>query len=335
MKTLCFSSKPYDREFLEAASLNLDQELVFTDARLTTETAALARGFRAVCLFVNDQADAPALRKLAHNGVHLIALRCAGYNNVDLSTAEQYGIKVVRVPAYSPHSVAEHTVGLVLTLNRKIHRAYSRVRDGNFSLGGLLGFDLFGQTVGIVGTGQIGTQFARIMAGFGCRLLAYDVTPSQTCNDLGVQYVDLPTLFSESDILSLHCPLTPETHHLVGSEAIAQMKNGVMIVNTSRGAVIDTRAVIKGLKNSKVGYLGIDVYEEESDLFFEDLSNEVIPDDTLSRLLTFPNVIVTGHQAFFTREALRSIAETTLSNITDIETSDSCRNEVHSKDNVR
>ncbi|MEO8496876.1 MAG: 2-hydroxyacid dehydrogenase, partial [Planctomycetota bacterium] len=254
--------------------------------------------------------------------------RCAGFNNVDLATAQTLGIRVVRVPSYSPHAVAEHAVGLLLTLNRKLHRAYGRVRDGNFYLGGLLGFDLFGRTVGVIGTGQIGTVFAKIMSGFGCKLLGYDVYPNDRCREIGLEYVELPRLFAESDIISLHCPLTPATHHLICETTIAQMKEGVMIINTSRGAVIDTQAVIAGLKSGQIGHLGLDVYEEEADVFFEDLSNEVIPDDTLSRLLTFPNVVITGHQAFFTRDALQAIAETTMHNIAEIEASGRCANEV-------
>lgn len=318
MKTIVFSTKPYDREFLDAANNRFPHELTFLEARLTAETAALANGYEAVSAFVNDQLDAQVLETLAEAGVKIVALRCAGFNNVDLAAAQQLGIKVVRVPAYSPHAVAEHTVGLILTLNRNIHRAYTRVRDGNFYLGGLLGFDLHGRTVGVVGTGQIGTVFAKIMKGFGCRLLGFDKFPNQSCRDLGVDYVELPQLFAESDIISLHCPLTPETHHLIDSDSIASMKDGVMIINTSRGSVIDTQAVIAALKSGKIGHLGLDVYEEESDVFFEDLSSEVIPDDTLSRLLTFPNVLITGHQAFFTREALQCIAKTTLQSIQDI-----------------
>lgn len=329
MKTVVFSTKPYDRKFLEAAAAaGFNHELRFLEPRLTLETVELAQGFEAVCVFVNDLLDAPVLQALARQNTRVIALRCAGFNNVDLATAGKLGIRVVRVPAYSPYAVAEHTACLVLALNRNIHRAYSRVREGNFSLNGLLGFDLRGRTVGVIGTGEIGTVFATIMRGFGCRVLGYDKFPSQKCKALGVEYVDLPTLFAESDIISLHCPLTPETHHLIDAESIATMKKGVMIINTSRGAVIDTRAVIAGLKSGKIGHLGLDVYEEEADVFFEDLSNVVIPDDTLSRLLTFPNVLITGHQAFFTREALGCIAETTLQNLADLEKDGTCANEV-------
>lgn len=328
MKISVFSTKPYDRHFLNAAGRGSSHDLTYVDTRLTQETVALAQDSQAICAFVNDQLDGPVLESLAEFGIKTIALRCAGFNNVDLTSAAELGIRIVRVPAYSPYAVAEHTVGLILTLNRNIHRAYARVREGNFSLGGLLGFDLHGRTVGVIGTGQIGTVFAKIMTGFGCTVLACDKYPNTTCRELGVEYVELPQLFADSDIISLHCPLTPDTRHLINHDSITQMKHGVMLINTSRGAVIDTQAVIDGLKTGKVGHLGMDVYEEEADVFFEDLSNEVIPDDTLSRLLTFPNVIITGHQAFFTSEALRCIAETTLQNISDLEETGECRNEV-------
>ena len=330
MKVVVFSTRSCDRKFFEAACATIPHELTFLEARLTPATVELTKGFDVVCAFVNDQLDSEVLDALALRGIKVVALRCAGFNNVDLVKAEELGTKVVRVPAYSPHAVAEHAVGLILTLNRKLHRAYARVRDGNFNLGGLLGFDLDGQTVGIVGTGKIGAVFAKIMSGFGCRLLGYDLTPNPECLELGMTYVDLPRLFSESDIISLHCPVTPETHYMINGETIAQMKDGVMIINTSRGAVINTQAVIDGLKSGKIGHLGLDVYEEEADVFFQDLSNEVIPDDTLSRLLTFPNVVITGHQAFFTKDALQCIAETTLQNIAAIEREGSCVNEVGS-----
>jgi len=265
------------------------------------------------------------LKAIAAGGTKLIALRCAGFNNIDLAVAKELGITVVRVPAYSPYAVAEHTVGLILTLNRKFHRAYARVREGNFSLDGLLGFDLHDRTVGIIGTGRIGAITAQILHGFGCQILAYDKYPNPDCKAIAL-YVDLPELFNKSDIISLHCPLTPETHHLINAEAIAQMKQNVMLINTSRGALIDTEAVITGLKSGKVGYLGLDVYEQEADLFFEDLSNTVIQDDVFERLLTFPNVVITGHQAFFTEDALRNIAETTLTNISDFERGNTCLN---------
>jgi D-lactate dehydrogenase len=272
-----------------------------------------------VCAFVHDSLDQGTLGALATFGVKLVALRAAGYNNVDLAAAREYGVTIARVPAYSPHAVAEHAVALILALDRRIHRAYNRVREGNFLLEGLLGFDLHGRTVGVVGTGRIGTVFARIMAGFGCRLLGYDVFPNDEARRIGVEYVPLETLFRGSDIIALHAPLTPETHHLVDRDALALMRPGVMIVNTSRGALIDTEAVIDALKEGTVGYLGLDVYEEEADLFFEDLSGEVIQDDLFARLLTFPNVLITAHQAFFTAEALERIADTTIGNITAFE----------------
>jgi D-lactate dehydrogenase len=328
MKVAVFSTKSYDRMFLEAANAGYGHELIFFEPHLNRETSILAAGFPAVCAFVNDQLDATVLTALARQGTRLIALRCAGFNNVDLAAARDLGLKVVRVPAYSPHAVAEHTVALILSLNRKIHRAYARVREGNFALDGLLGFDLYRKTVGIIGTGKIGTVVANIMKGFGCHLLGYDPYPNSECKEVGVRYVSLAQLFVESDIITLHCPLTPETHHLIDTKALNQMKSGVVLINTSRGAVIDTQAVINALKSGKVGCLGLDVYEEEADLFFKDLSNLVIQDDVFARLLTFPNVIITGHQAFFTREALENIAETTLANITDCEQGRACPNEV-------
>lgn len=319
MKIAVFSTKAYDREFLQAANAARAHQLTFFEARLTPQTTALAAGFPAVCAFVNDQLDGPVLKALAAYGTRLIALRSAGFNHVDLVTAQAVGLTVMRVPAYSPHAVAEHTVGLILALNRQIHRAYARVRDGNLSLEGLLGFDLHGRTVGVVGTGKIGTIVARILHGFGCQLLAYDPCRNPTCESLGARYVSLEELFAKSDIITLHCPLMPETRHLINAKSIALMKQGLMLVNTGRGALIDTKAVIAALKSGKIGHLGLDVYEEESDLFFEDLSNHVIQDDVFTRLLTFPNVLVTGHQAFFTREALGKIAQTTLENVTAFE----------------
>lgn len=328
MKVAVFSTKPYDQQFLEAANAKHGHELVFFEPRLTWDTAILASGFSAVCAFVNDQLDEKTLKSLAEQGIRLIALRSAGFNNVDLSAAAELGITLVRVPAYSPYAVAEHTVGLILTLNRKIHRAYNRVREGNFSLEGLLGFDLHGRTVGIVGTGKIGAIVAQILKGFGCHLLTYDVYRNPECETLGAKYVELPELFSTSDIITLHCPLTPQTYHLINEQSIEQMKPGVMLINTSRGPLVDTEAVIVALKSKKIGYLGLDVYEQESDLFFEDLSEEVIQDDVFQRLLTFPNVLITGHQAFFTENALKNIAETTLSNIADVEYGRSCPNTI-------
>jgi D-lactate dehydrogenase len=321
MKVAFFSTKHYDREFFEAVNQPFGHELVFFEPRLTPETSPLAIGFPAVCAFVNDVLNAKVLAALASQDTRLIALRSAGFNHVDLAAAKKLGLTVLRVPAYSPYAVAEHTVALMLALNRKIHRAYNRVREGNFALEGLLGSDLHGQTVGIIGTGKIGQIVARIMQGFGCRLLAYDLYPSAECEQLGVRYLTLPELFGQADIISLHCPLTPENYHLINPSTLDQMKHGVMLVNTSRGALIDTLAVIETLKSGQVGYLGLDVYEEESDLFFEDLSDRVIQDDVFARLLTFPNVIITGHQAFFTHNALERIAEVTLANISDFEVS--------------
>jgi D-lactate dehydrogenase len=330
MKVVVFSAKSYDRKFFQAANAIYGQELVFLEPHLTPETSVLAAGFPAICVFVNDQLDAPVLTELARHGTRLIALRCAGFNNVDLIAARNLDLTVVRVPAYSPHAVAEHTVALILSLIRKIHRAYTRVREGNFALEGLMGFNLHGKTVGIIGTGKIGTVVAKIMKGFGCNILAYDLYPNSECKAIGVKYASLNELLAESDIITLHCPLTPETHHLINTPALNQMKPGVILINTSRGAVIDTQVVINALKSGKIGHLGLDVYEEEADLFFEDLSNRLIQDDIFARLLTFPNVIITGHQAFFTREALESIADTTLSNITDFEQGIACPNEVRS-----
>lgn len=317
MKTAVFSAKKYDREFLSAA--NNCHELHFFEPHLNEETVGLVTGFEAVCVFVNDQVNAAVIAKLRSLGVRLIALRCAGYNNVDLSAATKNGVTVVRVPAYSPYAVAEHTIALMLALNRKLHRAYNRVREGNFALDGLVGFDMHDKTVGVIGTGQIGTVVARILTGFGCPTLAFDPFPNATCGSLGVRYVELNELFAQSDVISLHCPLTPENKHIINDAAIGRMKKGVMLVNTSRGALLDTVAIIEGLKNGTIGYLGLDVYEEEEEIFFEDRSGLILSDDVFARLLTFPNVIITGHQAFFTREALLNIAATTIENMTKFE----------------
>ncbi len=314
MRIVVYSAKPYDRQFLDAAA-RPGMRMQYCEARLSPETVALAEGATAICAFVNDDLSRPVLEKLAEMGVRLIALRCAGFNQVDLATAETLGLTVARVPAYSPYAVAEHTMALILSLNRKIHRAYNRVREGNFALDGLLGFDLHGKTVGIVGTGKIGAIFARIVAGFGCRLVGHDLRPNPDCEALGMEYVTREELFQTSDILALMCPLTPETRHLIRRETLPLLKKGVMLVNTSRGAIINTQAAIAGLKDGTIGSLGIDVYEEEADLFFEDLSNDVLRDDVFARLLTFPNVLVTGHQGFFTQEALTNIADTTIGNI--------------------
>jgi D-lactate dehydrogenase len=315
MRVTVFSAKPYDMRALAEAAEGKALALRFLPVRLAPETAPLAEGAEAVCAFVNDHLDAETLGALARAGVRLVAMRCAGTNNVDLAAAEAAGIAVARVPAYSPHAVAEHTVALILSLNRKIHRAWARVREGNFELEGLLGFDLCGRTVGIVGTGRIGTVLARIMLGFGCRVVASDPVPSENCLAMGVAYLPVGELLAVSDIVALNCPLTPQTHHLIDDAAVAAMKPGAMVINTGRGAVIDTQAAIRGLKSGRIGALGLDVYEEEGDLFFENLSDRILPDDVFARLLTFPNVIVTGHQGFFTAEALAAIAETTVANV--------------------
>ena len=328
MRTVFFSTKPYDQRSFTESNGPHGHELTFLEPRLSPATAVLASGFPAVCVFVNDQVSGEVIEAMASSGTRLIALRSAGFNHVDLAAAERHGLTVVRVPAYSPYAVAEFTVALILALNRRIYRAYTRVREGNFALDGLLGFDLSGRTVGIVGTGKIGTVVARIMTGFGCRVLAVDRAPNPDCAALGVSYVDLPTLLERSDIVTLHCPLFPETYHLIDASAISRMKRGVMLINTSRGALVDAAAVIDGLKSGVIGHLGLDVYEEEADLFFQDLSNRVIQDDVFARLLTFPNVLITGHQAFFTAEAVRAIAETTLSNISAFERGERSGNEV-------
>jgi len=323
-----FGTKSYDRQFLQDAAERTDISWNFIEPRLTETTAPLASPFEAICCFVNDTISAGVLQKLAEGKTKLIAMRCAGYNNVDLPKAHELGIQVARVPAYSPHAVAEHAVGLILTLNRKYHKAYNRVREGDFSLGGLLGFDLHGKTVGVIGTGKIGQIFARIMHGFGCKLLAYDLHPAEDCQKMGVEYLPLDEVLAQSDILSLHCPLLPATRHLIGDEAIGKLKPGAMIINTSRGGLIDTMAAIGGLKSGQIGSLGIDVYEEEADLFFEDKSETVIQDDVFARLVTFPNVLVTGHQGFFTHNALDAIAKVTVQNLKEFAAGEDLTNEV-------
>jgi len=328
MQVIFYNTKVYDRQFFEPANVRFGHQLRFLEAPLNENTVVMAKGAAAVCIFVNDIANARVLEHLAGEGVHLLALRCAGYNNVDVKAAAALGIKVVRVPAYSPYAVAEHTVALILSLNRKTHRAYNRVREGNFALTGLMGFDLHGKTVGLIGLGKIGLVTARILQGFGCRVLGYDIRESQEAKAIGVAYTSLAELYQQSDIISLHCPLTPQTYHLINEASIAQLKEGVMLINTSRGAIIDTKAIIKGLKSGKIKYLGLDVYEEEADLFFEDLSDKVIQDDVFMRLLSFNNVLITGHQAFFTSDALQSIAQVTLQNITDFEQGQALVNEV-------
>ena len=318
MKIAFFSTKPYDERFFDRANAAYGHQLNYFESRLNQKTVDLARAADCVCVFVNDELNEAVLTALAAVGVRLIALRCAGFNNVDLAAAKAFGLTVVRVPAYSPHAVAEHTLALMLALNRRVHKAFNRVREANFALEGLLGFDLRHKTIGVIGTGKIGVALLELLSGFGMTRLAYDPFPKDL--DKQVRYVSLAEMYEASDIITLHCPLTPETHYLVDAEALKQMKSGVMLINTSRGALIDTKAVISALKQGKVGYLGLDVYEEEADLFFEDLSGRIVQDDTFMRLLTFPNVLITGHQGFFTQEALYEIAETTLRNITSFET---------------
>ena len=318
MKIGVFSAKRYDRDSLLEANARspVAHELVFLEARLSQETASIGATYPAVCAFVNDRVDADVLAIFAAGRTRLVALRSAGFNNVDIEAARRCGIAVARVPGYSPYAVAEHTLALILTFERKIHRALNRVRDGNFSLEGLLGTELHGSTVGIVGTGKIGATVARVLSGFGVTLLATDVTQNADCAALGVRYVPLEELLGASDVVTLHCPLTPETHHLLDAARIATMRPNALVVNTSRGALIDTAAMVEALKMGRLRGLAIDVYEEEDRLFFEDHSADIVQDDVFARLLTLPNVIVTGHQAFFTAQALRDIATTTLENIT-------------------
>ncbi|MCE2652849.1 MAG: 2-hydroxyacid dehydrogenase [bacterium] len=319
MKVAVFSTKRYDRISLSEANAAGMHTLEFFEPSLGERTAALAADYPVVCPFVNDRLTPEVLEILSGGGTRLLALRSAGFNHVDLPTAERLGLTVLRVPAYSPHAVAEHTLALMLTLNRKVHRAYNRVREQNFSLDGLMGFDLHGKTAGLIGTGKIGAIVARILLGFGCRVLACDPSPDEDCLRRGVEFTDLPGVLSGSDIISLHCPLTPATRHLIDERSLGLTRPGVMLVNTSRGGVVDTQAVIGALKAGRLGSLAIDVYEEEADLFFRDLSDQVITDDVFARLLTFPNVLITAHQAFFTTEAVGAIARTTIGNITDFQ----------------
>lgn len=316
MKVAVFSAKRYDREFLNAANASAGHQLRCFDTPLDVESAALATGYEVVCIFVNDAANAEVLKVLAAGGTRLIALRCTGFNNVDLKTAADLGLKVARVVTYSPHSVAEHAVSLLQAINRKIHRAYNRTRDSNFELDGLMGFDLHGKTVAVVGTGKIGCVFTKIMLGFGCEVIGYDKYPSETFLALGARYAEPGEIGAKADIISLHCPLTPETHHIVNAETLSRAKRGALLVNTSRGGLIDTEAAIEALKSGQLGGLALDVYEQEADLFFRDLSSTIIADDVFQRLLSFPNVIVTGHQAFFTQEAISTICETTINSVT-------------------
>jgi D-lactate dehydrogenase len=314
-----FDARPYDQRFLDQANAQYHHHLTYFEAQLDPSTAVLAKGYPAVCVFVNDQLDETVLTQLAAQGTRIMALRCAGYNNVDLAAARKLGIIVVRVPAYSPHAVAEFTVGLALALDRHIHRAWARVRENNFALDGLIGRNLFGRTIGVIGTGRIGALVARTFKmGFGCDVIGCDIAVNAELVEAGIRYVDSNDLIAQADIITLHCTLTPDTRHIINAAAIDAAKRGVMIINTSRGALIDTKALIDGLKSHKIGSVALDVYEQEADLFFKDLSSDIIDDDVFQRLLTFPNVLVTGHQAFLTEEALTAIADTTLQSIADV-----------------
>lgn len=318
MKVAVFSTKAYDEAHIKKSNNNA-HELTFFEPHLDEQTAPLSNGFDTVCCFVNDTLNAAVIETLAKNKVKLITLRCAGFNNVDLVKAEELGIKVARVPEYSPFAVAEHAVALIMDLNRNIHRAHNRVRENDYSLDGLLGFDMHGKTVGVIGTGKIGLSFIRIMLGFGCHVICSDPTVNPEVIAAGANYVSLDDIFQQSDIISLHCPLVPATKHIINSNSLSQMKRGVMLINTSRGGLINTPEAVAAIKSGQLGYLGLDVYEEEAGLFFEDNSNNILYDDTFARLMTFNNVIITGHQAFFTKEALNAIAEITIENITQFE----------------
>ena len=327
MKIAFFSTKSYDRESFEKYN-NQEHQLAFYKAQLNDQTVNLTSGYQAICVFVNDRVNAMIIKKLHKNGVQIIALRCAGFNNVDLQAAAEVGIKVVRVPAYSPMAVAEHAVALIMTLNRKTHKAYNRVREGNFAADRLTGFNLFGKTVGVIGTGKIGEAFCQIMLGFGCKVLAYDIYENEKLKLKGIEYLPFEEVLKQSNIVSLHCPLNDHTHHIMNKTTFSKMKKGAMLINTSRGGLVDTKAVIKALKKGKIGYLGIDVYEEEEELFFQDLSEQIITDDQIMRLMAFPNVLVTAHQGFLTNEALENIATITLENITNFEKAITLENEV-------
>ncbi len=328
MKVSVFSTKSYDRKYLEVANQQYHFEFEFFDFMLNEQTVKMAEGCEAVCIFVNDDGSRKVLEKLAEQGTKMVALRCAGFNNVDLQAAKELGIQVVRVPAYSPEAVAEHTVGLMMTLNRRIHRAYQRTREANFSLEGLIGFNMYKRTVGVIGTGKIGIATMRILKGFGMNILAFDPFKNPVVEEIGAKYVTLDELYAKSDVITLHCPATPENYHLLNKEAFDKMKDGVMIINTSRGSLIDTPEAIEALKRRKIGALGMDVYENERDLFFEDKSNEVILDDVFRRLSSCHNVLLTGHQAFLTEEALMNISDVTLHNIDCLQKSIVCENAV-------
>lgn len=328
MKIAVFSTKSYDQEYFEKYNTDYNYNFSFFETSLNSNTASLAKGFDVICVFVNDIVDEQTIKTLSDNGTRLIALRCAGYNNVNIESAKKNNIKIVRVPAYSPEAVAEHAIALILTLNRKTHKAYNRVREGNFSLKNLMGFNLHGKTIGVIGTGQIGVTFCKTIKGFGCKIIAFDIVENKELSDLGVVYVSLNEVFAKADILSLHCPLNKHTKHIVNQKSIALMKKGVMIINTSRGALVNTADAIEGLINEKIGYLGIDVYEQEENLFFEDLSESIIQDELILRLMSFPNVLITSHQAYFTKEAMNEITHITLENIKAFDQNSELKNEI-------
>jgi D-lactate dehydrogenase len=326
MKVAFFSSRSYDKASFEELTPNFDHQLTYFEVKLDKDTVYLAQGFDAICTFVNDHLDQNVLKKLAELQVKNIVLRCAGYNQVDLQSAEKLGIRICRVPAYSPEAIAEHALALLMTVVRKTHKAYNRVRENNFSLEGLVGINIYKQTVGVIGTGAIGSAFCKIMLGMGCKVIAYDQYENKYLKSKGVSYVTFDELITQSGIISLHCPLTTETRHLINKKSLSGMQKGVTIINTGRGALIDTKAIIKSLKNKKVGYLGIDVYEQEEDLFFRDLSAEILQDEDIARLMTFPNVLITGHQAFLTKESLVEIAFITLTNLNELESGNEVTN---------
>jgi D-lactate dehydrogenase len=328
MRVAFFSTKSYDKESFNHYLPDHSHEFTYFEPKLDSNTIALAEGFDAICSFVNDHLDEKTLIKLDELGVKNIVLRCAGYNQVNLEKAAELGFKLCRVPAYSPEAVAEHALALLMTLGRKTHKAYNRVRENNYSIEGLTGFNIHRKTVGVIGTGAIGKAFCEIMLGIGCKLLAHDIYENEGLKKLGVTYLTLDELFAQSDIISLHCPLTPDTFHLINSTTLSKMKNGVVIINTSRGALIETKSVIKALKNRKVGNLGIDVYEQEENLFFQNLSETIVLDEQIARLMTFPNVLITGHQAFLTHEALAQIAKTTLQNLDELAAGGDLSNEI-------
>ncbi|MBA4053081.1 MAG: hydroxyacid dehydrogenase [Marivirga sp.] len=328
MKITFFSTQSYDKTFFDEHNKRFGFSIDFFDVALNEKSVNLIEKSEAICLFVNDKVTEPIIKQLALKGIKIIALRCAGFNNVDLEAAAQNNIRVVRVPAYSPHAVAEHAVAMIMALNRKTHKAYNRIREQNFSLAGLMGFDLFGKTVGVIGTGNIGKTFCNIMLGFGCNVIAYDVKEDEALAKSGVTYLSFEQLLERVDIISLHCPLNDKTRYIINDDTISRMKRGTMLINTSRGGLINTKSVIKALKTGQLGSVGIDVYEQEETLFFHDLTDHIIEDDTITRLISFHNVLITAHQGFFTQEAMDQIAETTLLNIKAFESGEKLKNEV-------